>query len=134
MNELKPNEVRSEQSGLLSLPFLAFFCSPLMEDHPVKRRRIEEPAEAAQATVAQTREAGQTTSRYNGVSSWHRGKHRWRATIKHEGRNQHVGYFDEEQDAARAFDEAALRLRGAEAHGGRHAQARRVLHLNFPPR
>ena len=25
-----------------------------MEDHPVKRRRIEEPAEAAQATVAQT--------------------------------------------------------------------------------
>ena len=52
MNELKPNEVRSEQSGLLSLPFLAFFCSPLMEDHPVKRRRIEEPAEAAQATVA----------------------------------------------------------------------------------
>ena len=54
MNELKPNEVRSEQSGLLSLPFLAFFCSPLMEDHLVKRRRIEEPAEAAQATVVQT--------------------------------------------------------------------------------
>ena len=35
----------------------------LMEDHPAKRRRIEEPAEAAQATVAQTREAGQPTSR-----------------------------------------------------------------------
>ena len=41
-----------------------------MEDHPAKRRRKEEPAEAAQATVAQTREAGQTTSRYNGVSSF----------------------------------------------------------------
>ena len=115
------------------LPFLAFFCSPLMEDHPVKRRRIEEPAEAAQATVAQTREAGQTTSRYNGVSSWHQGKRRWRVTIKHEGRNQHVGYFDEEQDAARAFDEAALRLRGAKAHGGL-TQRQYVLHLNFPPR
>ena len=48
------------------LPFLAFFCSPLMEDHPAKRRRIEEPAEAAQATVAQTREVGQPTSRYIG--------------------------------------------------------------------
>ena len=48
------------------LPFLAFFCSPLMEDHPVKRRRIEEPAEAAQATVAQTREVGPPTSRYIG--------------------------------------------------------------------
>ena len=35
-----------------------------MEDHPAKRRRIEEPAEAAQATVAQTREAGLPTSRY----------------------------------------------------------------------
>jgi len=44
-------------------------CVPflLMEDHPAKRRRIEEPAEAAQATVAQTREAGQPSSRYVGV-------------------------------------------------------------------
>ena len=37
-----------------------------MEDHPAKRRRKEEPAEAAQATVAQTREVGQPTSRYIG--------------------------------------------------------------------
>ena len=40
----------------------------LMEDHPAKRRRIEEPAEAAQATVAQTREVGQT-SRFAGVAT-----------------------------------------------------------------
>ena len=68
-----------------------------MEDHPAKRRRIEEPAEAAQATVAQTREAGQPSSRYAGVY-WSKRERRWQASIRHEGRNQHLGYFDEEQD------------------------------------
>ena len=39
----------------------------LMEDHPAKRRRKEEPAEAAQATVAQTREVGLPTSVNSGM-------------------------------------------------------------------
>ena len=39
----------------------------LMVDHPVKRRRVEEPAEAAQA---QTREAGQPTSRPRSGPAW----------------------------------------------------------------
>ena len=101
----------------------------LMEDHPAKRRRIEEPAEAAQATVAQTREAGQPSSRYNGVC-WAKRERRWLASIRHEGQLQHLGYFDEEQDAARAFDEAALRLRGDQAHGRRGRQGP-AWRLNF---
>ena len=102
----------------------------LMEDHPAKRRRKEEPAEAAQATVAQTREVGQPTSRCVGVY-WAKRARRWRASIWHEGRNQHLGYFDEGQDAARAFDEAALRLRGDQADGGAYRGGTQTWWLNF---
>ncbi len=49
------------------------------------------------------------------VSYW------WMARIKHEGRLHHLGYFLEEEAAARAFDEGARRLRGDQAHGGRSA-------------
>ena len=96
-----------------------------MEDHPAKRRRIEEPAEAAQALVAKRRAVGLPSSRYNGVS-WRQ----WRANISHEGRLQNLGTFAEEQDATRAFDEAVLWLRAAKAHGrrGHHGPAWR---LNF---
>ena len=74
--------------------------------------RIEEPAEAAQAMVAQTHEAGQPTSPYVGAT-WAKKQRPWWAAIWHEGRPHHVGYFDEEQDATRAFDKAALRWPGA---------------------
>jgi hypothetical protein len=42
-----------------------------------------------------------------------------------------LGYFDDEQEAARAFDTAARRLRGDEAHGGR-AGGKNWYRLNFP--
>ena len=59
-------------------------------------------------------------SRYVGVS-WYKPGRQWVARIQHEGRQQHLGYFSEEEAAARAFDEAARRLRGkkGKAHGGR---------------
>eukprot|EP01045_Picozoa_sp_COSAG04_P040181 COSAG04_NODE_11618_length_698_cov_1.380634_1_plen_167_part_10 len=44
----------------------------------------------------------------------------WVASIRHDWRQQqNLGYFVEEQAAARAFDKAARELRGDEAHGGR---------------
>ena len=45
-------------------------------------------------------------------------KRKWQAAIKHDERTRYLGYFaqDKEEDAARAFDEAALRLRGAQAY------------------
>ena len=60
--------LRSRRGFLVQLPTAkrTNVSGRLMEDHPAKRRRIEEPAEAAQATVAQTREVGQPTSRYIG--------------------------------------------------------------------
>ena len=80
--------------------------------------------------MAQTREAGLPTSRYVGVS-WAKKARRWLACIKHEGRKQHLGYFDKEQDATRAFDEAALRLRGSQAHGRQHG--RRTVWVQLEP-
>eukprot|EP01045_Picozoa_sp_COSAG04_P003698 COSAG04_NODE_153_length_22436_cov_37.366029_1_plen_275_part_00 len=94
----------------------------------------EEPAEkeavaAAAATVAQRKAEEQASSRYVGVS-WAKKARRWAAAINHEGRSQHLGLFVEEAAAARAYDEAARRLRGDEAHGGVYGGG--TWRLNFP--
>ena len=80
--------------------------------------------------MAQRRAAGQPSSLYVGVS-WAAERCRWLASIWHEGRAQHLGLFAEEEAAARAFDDAARRLRGDEAHGGR-PYGPNVWRLNFP--
>jgi hypothetical protein len=71
------------------------------------------------------------TSKFTGVC-WDKTNRTWKAQIKHDGRNQYLGTFAEaeEEDAARAFDETARRLRGAQAHGGRSGS--RTWSLNFP--
>lgn len=61
------------------------------------------------------------TSSYTGVS-WSKVEEKWRANIIVDGLTHPLGAFDNEVDAARAYDEAALRLLGPEAH------------VNFPRR
>lgn len=48
----------------------------------------------------------QTASRYKGVT-WHKAVKRWQAQIQVAGRNQYLGVFHSEIDAARAYDAAA---------------------------
>jgi hypothetical protein len=64
-----------------------------------------------------------TSSRYNGVS-WYKERKKWRVAIRYmkNGRPiiKHIGYFDDEIDAARAYDCAALKYHGEFAR------------LNFP--
>jgi hypothetical protein len=51
------------------------------------------------------------SSQYKGVSLI-RVSNRWSAKIKENGRLRHIGTFDSEVDAARAFDREALRIHG----------------------
>lgn len=59
------------------------------------------------------------TSGFRGVSR-HKASGRWLANICHDGRTRHIGLYDSPEDAARAYDERAKKLRGGAAK------------LNFP--
>lgn len=59
------------------------------------------------------------TSKFRGVS-WHKRDLIWHAQIRADGKQIHIGYFENEIDAARAYDAAALKYFGKGAY------------LNFP--
>ena len=61
-----------------------------------------------------------TSSRYKGVS-WNKKVEMWQSYISLDRKITHLGYFTEEKDAARAYDEMAFSLYGDCAY------------LNFPP-
>jgi hypothetical protein len=62
---------------------------------------------------------GEAGSKYRGVH-WHKRNGKWRATIRYDGKVHHLGCFEDDEVAARAYD------RAARAHQGEKAQ------LNFP--
>lgn len=69
------------------------------------RRSNLRPATASQNQANRPVMQG-CTSRHRGVS-WNKAKAKWRAYIKIDGVQRHLGMFEEEDDAALAFDIAA---------------------------
>jgi hypothetical protein len=57
---------------------------------------------------------GRGSSTYRGVS-WDKQKNKWRAQVQSAGKVHYIGHFDEELKAAKAYDQAAGKLRGANA-------------------
>jgi hypothetical protein len=44
--------------------------------------------------------------------SWQKQPRKWRAAINIDGKQRHLGHFDDPADAARAYDRAALEAWG----------------------
>ena len=61
--------------------------------------------------VAPPGPSGHVTSRYKGVS-WSKkvSNTKWTAQIQEDGKKTHLGIFNSEEEAARKYDEAAVRL------------------------
>lgn len=50
-------------------------------------------------------------SGYKGVS-WHKATNKWRATLLYKGEQQYLGIYDDKLEAAKAYNEAAIKYFG----------------------
>ena len=83
------------------------------------RRRNLRIVTVAQNNWNSRRNISTDSSNYKGVS-WSRNKCKWQAGISIDNKQKHLGYFEDEKEAAAAYDKAA------EEHRGEFAV------LNFP--
>lgn len=69
--------------------------------------RIENlrPANRSQ-NCANTKSSCNSSSKYKGVS-WHRSRSKWQASIRFKGKQEYIGVYDDEKEAAKAYDDRA---------------------------
>ena len=103
---------------------LAQSLPPRSRNKPNKM--LKQPHQIRPQHAAASESQASPSSDYIGVW-WHSKRSEWKVSIKHEGKHQYIGSFDleEEEQAARAYDTAARRLRGPAAHSAKFK-------LNFP--
>ena len=82
-------------------------------DNRFKNLRLATQAENSR----NTKKRQGLTSIYKGVY-WYKRHQKWKASINHEGRSIHLGYFEDEYEAHLAYCRAALRLQGEFANFG----------------
>ena len=75
--------------------------------------------------------AMKNSSRFRGVSL-NKASRKWEARIRESGKNHYLGSFTDEEMAARAFDSAAIAMRGPQAvcNFPREGSSVKVCHLS----
>lgn len=69
-------------------------------------------ATKSQSEMNKSKRRGKHTSNFKGVS-FHKPRNKWRAHITINGQYRHLGLFDNEVEAAKAYDQEAIRLFGS---------------------
>jgi len=81
-----------------------------MEQNGIKNKRSNlRTCTSTQNTANQRKRKG--SSNFKGVS-WYKREQKWRAGIGYKGKDFHLGYFNDELEAAKAYDKAAKDLWG----------------------
>lgn len=100
---------------LVAAAFLSDYCEKKQVDHRNRIRSCNKLSNLRMATNGENKENMKkiegTSSKYKGVH-WHKASKKWCSYIKKEGKGIHLGSFDKELDAAKAYDKKALEIFG----------------------
>ena len=97
---------------LLAKAFLPDWDESLEVDHINGKKKETHVENLRMLTHAENNKSFKTkaqgcSSQFRGVS-WYKQQKKWRATITLDKKNKHIGYFVDEREAARAYDQAAI--------------------------